>query len=372
MSRINKKKTVTRTATAADTNAAARATTASTYSTVQLDCFPVCLQWAPSAAFVAIGGDDGDVRFVDQQGTIAARFAAHPGGVTALAWHPLTGELATTGQDRKVMIWTQGASGDAWSSREVYTAERNQIEKLAWSSTHRWLALAEGKQVLVAMAASVTELGEPLVVHALGELPSSVTGLQFSPSGSTLGAAAFGGVSLFDPVGRRVVKKLEWKGSMLGLEFSPDGTVVACGCQDNSVHFWRIASGKDAQMSGYPTKPTCVSFSSNGTYLATNGDASICLWPFDARGPEGRSPVVLEGHGSAVTELAFAPMVDLLLSGDRDGTLALWTPPALKTPAMMHRMPSKIAALGWGVDVANQTLCWAAADQNGTLLLGVV
>lgn len=339
----------------------------------ELGCFPVCLQWAPSGAFVAIGGDDGDIRFVDGGGTIVAKFRAHEGGVTALAWHPRTGELATTGQDHKVRVWTQvGADGVTWVAQEVFAAARCAVEMLAWSNTQRWLAMGVGKQVMVAMAGGLTDLNQPFTTHELGALASAVTGLRFTPSGKTLGAAAFGGVTLLDPVGQRTVKQLAWKGSMLGLEFSPDGTIAACGCQDNSVHFWRIASGKDAQMSGYPVKPNRVSFSSDGRYLATNGDATICLWPFDKKGPEGRSPVVLEGHASAVVELAFAPMVNMLLSGDRDGTLALWAPPKLKTPAMMHRMPSKVAALGWGVDASQKQLCWAAADQGGSLLLGHV
>ena len=32
----------------------------------------------------------------------------------------------------------------------------------------------------------------------------------------------------------------------------PDGDIVACGSQDNSVHFWRRSTGMDAEMTGYP------------------------------------------------------------------------------------------------------------------------
>lgn len=56
---------------------------------------------------------------------------------------------------------------------------------------------------------------------------------------------------------------------MLSIAFAPDGRTVA-GCQDHSVHFWRVASGKDAQMCGYPAKPRQISFSWDGRWLATD------------------------------------------------------------------------------------------------------
>jgi WD40 repeat protein len=158
----------------------------------------------------------------------------------------------------------------------------------------------------------------------------------------------------------------------ISIAFSPDGGTVACGCQDNSVHFWRIASGKDAQMCGYPAKPRDVAFSRDGRWLATSGDAVIRLWPFDKQGPEGRRPVRLAGHTDLVTALAYAPLVELLLSGARDGSVALWAPPRLTRPHAMSRPSGKVVHVAWGADGAAQLLRWAAADENGRILVGVV
>ena len=52
---------------------------------------------------------------------------------------------------------------------------------------------------------------------------------------------------------------------------SPDGGIVACGSQDNSVHFWRRSTGQDSEMFGYPGKPSALAFDDTGTLLATGG-----------------------------------------------------------------------------------------------------
>ena len=157
---------------------------------------------------------------------------------------------------------------------------------------------------------------------------------------------------------------------MISIAFAPDGGTVACGCQDNSVHFWRIASGKDAQMCGYPAKPRSVSFSHDGGWLATGGDATISLWPFDKRGPEGRRPVQLAFHQEVVTALAYAPLIELLLSGARDGTVALWAPPKLTVPVARLQLTGKVTHVAWGADPTAQLLRWAAADEHGRVLIG--
>ena len=41
---------------------------------------------------------------------------------------------------------------------------------------------------------------------------------------------------------------------MLSLAWSPDGSVVASGCQDNNVHFWRFPQGKDTVLPGTPAE----------------------------------------------------------------------------------------------------------------------
>jgi len=132
-------------------------------------------------------------------------------------------------------------------------------------------------------------------------------------------------VSFFDASTGEVRQKLEWMGSLVSMVLSPDGDIVACGSQDNSVHFWRRSTGQDSMMSGYPGKPSALAFDDTGTLLATGGGEAITVWSFRGRGPEGTRPGVLQHHFQTVTALAFARRAMRLASGARDGRVVVWS-----------------------------------------------
>ena len=319
--------------------------------------YPAAIGWSASGDVLAIAGDDGTIAMLEgTTGVVTETRRAHDGPVQSIAWHPERAALLTTGQDGAVHLWERGdrvtwhAAGSTWA------------DHACWS--------ADGKRAAFAVGAVAHVVGQGAARTTTEPVGSTIAGLAFTPSGKSLGVACYGGVQLFDPAAGKRTKQLPWKGSMLSIAFSPDGSVVACGCQDNSVHFWRIASGKDAQMSGYPAKPRSVSFSHDGGWLATSGDAAISLWPFDKKGPEGRTPVQLVGHVDVVTELAYAPLVELLVSGAKDGSVAVWAPPKLTQPVAMARLSGKVTGVAWGTSAATGELRWSAADEHGRVLIG--
>ena len=76
--------------------------------------------------------------------------------------------------------------------------------------------------------------------------------------------------SLFNGDTGNISQKLEWQGSLVSMVLNPDGDVVACGSQDNTVHFWRRSTGKDS-MIWLSTKLANLAFDHTGTLLATGG-----------------------------------------------------------------------------------------------------
>ena len=56
--------------------------------------------------------------------------------------------------------------------------------------------------------------------------------------------ACYGRVTFFNAATGEAHQKLEWQGSLVSMVLSPDGGIVVCGSQDNSVHFWRRATGQ--------------------------------------------------------------------------------------------------------------------------------
>ncbi len=245
--------------------------------------------------------------------TVWERRGVHEGGVLAVAIHPSGTAFATAGQDRRVLIWS-AAEGQVSRAIDVGSG---WVENVAWSPDGQWLAASCSRQVH-AYGADGAE------VWRSDDHPSTVSAIAWSSVGE-LATACYGRVTFFDASTGELRQKLEWKGSLVSMVLSSDGDIVACGSQDNSVHFWRRSTEQDSMMSGYPAKPSALAFDDTGTLLATGGGEAVTVWSFQGSGPEGTRPGVLELHVQPVTTLAFARRAMRLASGGRDGAVVVWS-----------------------------------------------
>jgi WD40 repeat protein len=320
------------------------------------DDFPRALAWSASGEELAWGTAAGTVHVVRASDGSLLRSTSLPGvGVASLAWNPREPRLSIGGEDGAVLIM-DGADG---SLSQMLPPSASWAEHLAWNAKGSKLAVALGRwAVVLAMDGRVVKLPE---------VESTISGIAWSPDGTQIACACYGGVRLFDPKTGRRQRSLEWKGSMVSLAWRPGGRVIACGCQDNSVHFWRLPAGKDSQMSGYPAKPRAICWSHDGRLLATSGAPEITIWRFEGQGPEGTDPIELSAHEHPVSALAFAPVVDMLASGCRGGRGYFWAPGELTRPVRQFTMTARIEALEWTLAPAEDNVLLAAADAEGCI-----
>ena len=271
--------------------------------------------WSLRGEALMVGDTAGGVYAFDGKSgaTVWERRGVHEGGVLAVAIHPSGTAFATAGQDSRVLIWS-AAEGQVSRAIDV---GGGWVENVAWSPDGQWLAASCSRQVR-AYGADGAE------VWRSDDHPSTVSAIAWSSVGE-LATACYGRVTFFDASTGELRQKLEWQGSLVSMVLSPDGDIVACGSQDNSVHFWRRSTGEDSMMSGYPAKPSALSFDDTGTLLATGGGEAVTVWSFQGSGPEGTRPGVLELHVQPITTLAFAPGAMRLASGGRDGTVVVWS-----------------------------------------------
>jgi WD40 repeat protein len=303
-----------------------------------------------------LGAGNGQVLGLDlKTGKQLFAIHAHSGGVLGLSLSPDGQKFITCGQEPTAKVWNR--SGELL--RELPGGGPSWVEHVAWAPAGGRLATVAGKKVRV-----WTVDGEPLVETE--PLESTASALAWRADGSGLAAACYGGVHILPFVPGAKVRKLAWKGSLISLAWSPDAKLVACGSQDSSVHFWRLASGQDSQMSGYPFKPKAPAFESESKLLATSGDATVTVWDFRGKGPEGTKPIQLESHKGVCTRLTFSPKKGMLASGSQDTSVLLWEPRRRTKPIGFAFLEDEITALQWhpehrgllGADASGNVALW--------------
>jgi WD40 repeat protein len=130
------------------------------------------------------------------------------------------------------------------SSPSVYL-QPPVITALRWSPDGQRIAVSGNREVLVHMAD-----GSKLVQRLAGKA-ERILSIAYSADGKTLIAgggtpAQFGEVQIWDAkAGKQLHAATLTNDTVFGASIAPDGSRVAVGCTDNTVHVFETASGKE-------------------------------------------------------------------------------------------------------------------------------
>lgn len=317
--------------------------------------YPSALMFTADGSRFAVGDASGRIQVHDTHtGKSIGDWQAHALGVRSLYWHPDGSKLLSGGEDGCAWLW----HGAEFTESTQLVRGRPWVDHVSFSPSGTRLVVAAGKNLTFADADGLHSIASES--HA-----SSITGVAWRANSEQVLTSCYGGIQSVVVASGRIKRRFKWKGSLLTLALSPNGKVAACGCQDNSVHFWRLSSGADAAMSGYPAKPTALSWRADAQMLAAAGGAEVTLWSFAGKGPEGTRPAALKSSHDLITALAFAPRGGALVSGCRNGTVCVWNPSHSNTPVLTLRLPAAIAQIAWGMNDTGLVL--ALADASGEI-----
>jgi len=251
-------------------------------------------------------------------GEEALVLAAREGDATRIAAHG--GAILSSASDG-VRVVTGGDDG-----KVVATDAKGNSETLATDAKHRWIdQVAAGPGGAVAWSAGK----QAFVRTGKGEeksldVASTVGGLAFAPKGMRLAIAHYNGVTLWFPNAKAEPETCEWKGSHLGVKFSPDGRFVVTSMQEPMLHGWRIDDRKDMRMSGYAARVRSIDWTADGKWLATSGSNQIVLWPFQGKdGPMGKQPQLRAPAQQPAEVVACHPKQGIVAVGFADGLVLL-------------------------------------------------
>lgn len=165
----------------------------------------------------------------------------------------------------------------------------------------------------------------------------------FSPSGTQLAVGQGSTAGIWDVATGTILQRLEHPEKVTDAQFSPDGRVLATGCQHETVRLWEVTSGQVLtvlpQTGTYPTFPS-LAFSPDGRHLLTGDSAGAWLWNLAstktpqqvaprasegwsvAYGPDGTHFAVSNASGTRIHDAATLAVLRTLERPDKAGPLA--------------------------------------------------
>ena len=141
----------------------------------------------------------------------------HKDGLLSLSIHANGKQIATGGQDGRVMIWN---ANDGQLQQDIELG-RGWVDNVLWSPNGRWLAVSISRHLYI-----FDEDGNE--IWKTDEHPSTVSSIAWV-SDSEIATACYGQVVFYGIPNGEVNQKMQWKGSLVSMVLSPNGDIVACG-----------------------------------------------------------------------------------------------------------------------------------------------
>lgn len=253
--------------------------------------------------------------------------------------------------------------------RVLAVAASGQSEPIATDAKRRWIdAVALHGDGGVAWSAGKTAfVRQPKGEAKSLDVPSTVGGLAFAPKGFRLAIAHYNGATLWFPNMAGKPELLEWKGSHLGVTWSPDGRFLITAMHEPALHGWRLADAKHMRMTGYPGRVRSIAWTAGGKALATSGADCVILWPFTTKdGPMGKEPAMLGPLPTRVAVVACHPASDVIAAGYADGTILMLR--LQDGVEILVRRPDAVAIAGLAWNANGARLAYVT-EQGGAGLL---
>jgi WD40 repeat protein len=169
------------------------------------------------------------------------------------------------------------------------------------------------------------DIGAPQArAHVLPSL-GVVTRVAFSPDGKLLACGCDEGLALLEvpSLSERSFQRLD---SVESVAFSADNQFLAFGTITNRVKVLSVSTNREVMSMICPGRGSMevgdVAFGADGTTLAARAGGSVRVWDLAA----AEEKVVLAGHGGGVPCVAFRPDDRLLATGSKDQTVKFWDP----------------------------------------------
>jgi WD40 repeat protein/serine/threonine protein kinase len=250
-----------------------------------------------------------------------ARFRGHGDRVTKVAFSPDGRWILSGSADRSLKIWDLGPH----ASMDLLTGHTNWISRLEFSPDGKLLASLNYHQPFFTRLWEVQS--RTMVTDLLGPTDAAL-GTCFSRDGSMLATgSADRTVHIWNPVTHALLMVLPNDFLAGSLAFSRDSRIL--GVADAGFRpggkclcFWDIPSGTRLdKFKGYETDATAIAFAHHSDLVAIGYfDGAVRLWDFSRE----QLLCQFQSHSELVWSLVFSEDDTLLASGSQDATAAIY------------------------------------------------
>jgi WD40 repeat protein len=332
----------------------------------------------------ATAGEDGHARVWDATtGTLLGAYA-HPQRVNAVAFGADGDALATASGDSVLRVWDlatstlsmrrRGHAGGIWSLASP-SGQPQIVTGSADGTVRVWDLGPEGEPIVplehrgISVASSAaaellavgTAAGDVRLVERrtfrerrrLTGLTDRVNGLDFSPDGSMLAAADDAGtihrwrLPDGEPFALPLVLHVR---RAFDVSFAPDGKTLATAGEDRTARIVDALTGEDrVPPLRHPARVFCATFHPHGHWLATAcEDRQVRLWDVAT----GRALTAWPGHERPVNWVAFSMDGKRLASASSDGTVRVWdvTTAEPRTPVVLNGPTGQVWKVAFSPD----------------------
>ena len=323
------------------------------------------ITFSPDGKSLASGGTDELFIWDTDSGERKLTIDGHSNGIIGLTFSP-DGNILATGSYEQVNLWnlSLGTEQGMFYINEFY----DRFETVAFSKDGNILVSQNGRSIHLWDISLNTHLG--ILAENGGTNKNSsafLAGLEFSPDGQLLaGGNEFNTAIHIWYAGRTHIDAfIGHTAGVTSVKFSPHGNIVASSSNDKTVRIWDVSTGSNiTTLYGHLDRVHCVDFNEDGTILASCGkDNSIMFWDMSS----GDSTVIHSAHREEVRKIAFSKDGKFLVScgGWDDNNVKVWDVKTRELRKTLIGHSHGVHDVAFSAD--GQTL--ASGSMDGTVLL---
>jgi eukaryotic-like serine/threonine-protein kinase len=235
-----------------------------------------------------------------------------------LAFGPDGHSIFVGGSDGSVRSWQIPAEDEPIKRVHRLSDHQGQVLEIAINSTTGLICTASRDGV-----AHISNLTNPSASRTIAPNTGAISGIDFSPDGSSLILATSGELSLWDVSNGKKLRDYSAPGLVANeLIFDPTGSYFYGACADGHVRKWRVDSPTPvAQAMIDPAGLYDVKLSPDRRMIVVTGDTqSVALLDAQTLQPIRR----YTGHQGGVLGAAFHPDGQRLATCGNDRTIRIW------------------------------------------------